>query len=135
MAGPSSSVSVHVKITINPSYTEAFLAALKTTIDAIVAEPLNTFFEVYKHPTEPGVFKLAENWDATAEYLNDVSCPPSGSSGLILRMEQVQLKKEYYKPYYATITPMLVKAPEVEIFDRMGGGWVSVRKESYPGRE
>ncbi|OIW25634.1 hypothetical protein CONLIGDRAFT_684181 [Coniochaeta ligniaria NRRL 30616] len=118
MAGPSSSVSVNVKITINPSYTEAFLAALKTTMDAIVAEPLNTFFEVYQHPTEPGVFKLAENWDATAEYLNDV-----------------QLKKEYYKPYYATITPMLIKAPEVELFDRMGGGWVSVRKDSYPGRE
>jgi hypothetical protein len=45
------------------------------------------------------------------------------------------LKKDYYKSYYATITPMLKKAPEVEIFDRMGGEWVSVRKELYPGRE
>jgi hypothetical protein len=30
---------------------------------------------------------------------------------------------------------MLMKPIEVEIFDRMGGDWVSVRKSSYPGRE
>lgn len=69
----SSSVSVSVKLTIYPAYTEAFLAALKPTMEALIAEPLNTFFEVYKLDKEPGVFKLAENWDATAEYLNDVS--------------------------------------------------------------
>jgi len=69
----SCSVSVHVKVTVYPAYTEAFLAALKPTMDAVVAEPLNTFFEVYKLDKEPGVFKLAENWDSTAEYLYDVS--------------------------------------------------------------
>lgn len=73
MADLSSSVSVHVKLTVFPSYAEAFLVALKPTMDAVTAEPLNTFFEVYQHQKELGVFKLVENWDATTEYLNDVS--------------------------------------------------------------
>lgn len=47
---------------------------------------------------------------------------------------QVQLKKDYYKPYYASITPMLMKPIEVEVFDRIGGEWVRFRKSSYPGR-
>jgi quinol monooxygenase YgiN len=68
----ASSVSVHVKLTINPSHAEAFLTALKPTVEAVIAEPLNTFFEVYKLDKEPGVFKLVENWDATPEYMVNV---------------------------------------------------------------
>ena len=49
--------------------------------------------------------------------------------------KQTQMKKDYITQYFTTITPMLLKAPEVEIFDRMGDEWVSVRKEVYPGRE
>lgn len=70
---PAPTVSVHVKITIKPSCTEAFLAALKPTFEATIAEPLNTFLELYRVDKEPGVFHLVENWNATAEYLMNVS--------------------------------------------------------------
>lgn len=83
MAPLLASVSVHVKLTIYPSYAEAFLVALKPTMEAVIAEPLNTFFEVYQHQKEPGVFKLVENWDATAEYLNDVSPSPPPCSVIL----------------------------------------------------
>ena len=85
----SCSVSVHVKLTVYPAYTEAFLAALKPTMDAVVAEPLNTFFEVYKLDKEPGVFKLAENWDATAEYLNEVLPTPQPTCLCIFESEDI----------------------------------------------
>ncbi|KAG8169861.1 hypothetical protein KVR01_000606 [Diaporthe batatas] len=118
MSASSDSVSVHVKITIKPSCTESFLKVLKPTLDATVAEPLNTFIELYRLEKEPGVFRLVENWDATADYLRNT-----------------QTKKEYYQSYYAAIQPMLLKAPEVEIFDRMPGNhWVGIKKEAYPDK-
>jgi quinol monooxygenase YgiN len=73
MSASSGSVSVHVKLTIKPSCTESFLKALKPTLDATVAEPLNTFFELYRLEKEPGVFRLVENWNATADYMMNVS--------------------------------------------------------------
>lgn len=48
---------------------------------------------------------------------------------------KTQLKKDYYKSYYAAIESMLVKAPEAEILERMPGNeWVSIRKDAYPDR-
>lgn len=70
-SGPS--LSVHVKITIDPSDAEAFLKALQPTYEAVTAEPLNTFFEVYQDARTPGVFKLVENWNASVEYMRTVS--------------------------------------------------------------
>lgn len=70
---PASSISVHVKITVDPSQIDAFLTALKPTFEAVIAEPLNTFFEVYRDDKNPGVFRLVENWDATVEYMMNVS--------------------------------------------------------------
>jgi hypothetical protein len=41
----------------------------------------------------------------------------------------VQLKKEYYKEYLETTTPMWVKPREFEIFERMPGNeWVKVKE-------
>lgn len=77
MSTNSESVSVHVKLTIKPSCIESFLEALKPTLDATVAEPLNTFFELYRQEKEPGVFRIVENWNATADYLINVSSQPS----------------------------------------------------------
>lgn len=76
MSANSESVSVHVKLTIKPSCIESFLEALKPTLDATVAEPLNTFFELYRQEKEPGVFRIVENWNATADYLINVSGQP-----------------------------------------------------------
>lgn len=73
-----SRISVHITITIDPVHTEAFLTALKPSFEHVTAEPLNTFFEVYKDEKQPGVFKIVENWDASVEYMMGVSyMPPS----------------------------------------------------------
>lgn len=73
MAYHGPALSVHVKITVDPSNTEAFLKALKPTFESVIAEPLNTFFEVYQDEKTPGVFKLMENWNATLDYMMNVS--------------------------------------------------------------
>ncbi|KAK8022728.1 hypothetical protein PG993_013495 [Apiospora rasikravindrae] len=116
MGNDESSVSVHVKITVDPSKTKDFLSALEVIFEKTKLEPLNTFLEVYRDDKTPGVFKLAENWNTTADY-----------------MLNVQIKKDYYQAYYAALQPILLKAPEVEMFSRMPDNeWASVRKECYP---
>jgi quinol monooxygenase YgiN len=72
MAYEGPTVSVHVKITIDPSKTDAFLEAFRPTFDGVAAEPLNTFFELYRDERHPGVFKLVENWNATPDYMMQV---------------------------------------------------------------
>ncbi|KAF2189254.1 hypothetical protein K469DRAFT_683683 [Zopfia rhizophila CBS 207.26] len=112
--GPS--LSLHVKITMAPENAKAFLEALNPVYDAVVAEPENTFFEVYQSAEEPGVFKFVENWNATREW-----------------MVNVQLKKDYYKPYLEATKPMFIKPREIEMWDRMDGNeWVAITKDFYP---
>ncbi|KAK8091579.1 hypothetical protein PG997_001940 [Apiospora hydei] len=142
MEDSKSSVSVHVKLTVNPSKTEDFLSALKVIFEKTKLEPLNTFLEIYRDEQSPGMFKLVENWNATADYMMNVSIYVSicvlflrGMTGADNNPHQVQVKKDYYQAYYAALQPILLKAPEVEIFSRMPDNeWVSVRKECYPGR-
>ncbi|KAI1113103.1 hypothetical protein F5Y14DRAFT_418885 [Nemania sp. NC0429] len=72
MAAEKPSISVHVKLTVDPSKTEEFLRALRPTFEEISADPLNTFIEIYRDDKNPGVFRLVENWDVTAEYMMTV---------------------------------------------------------------
>ncbi|KAF1954591.1 hypothetical protein CC80DRAFT_493718 [Byssothecium circinans] len=109
----TSSFSLHVTYYINPAKADDFLAALRPAYEGVIAEPECIFFEVYTSRNEPGTFKLVENWNATEEW-----------------MMNVQLKKDYYKPYLAAIESMQVKPREFEILTRMAGNeWVSVSKE------
>ena len=73
MTTTNPSLSVHVKLTIDPNEIEKFLKALRPTFEAVTAEPLNTFFEVYRDDKTPGVFKLVENWNATVDHMVNVS--------------------------------------------------------------
>ena len=66
-------LSVHVKVTVDPSNTETFLKALEPTFSNVKAEPLNIFCEVYKDGNNPGVFKFVENWNATFDHMMNVS--------------------------------------------------------------
>lgn len=66
-------LSVHVKVTVDPSNTEAFLEALEPTFSNVKAEPLNIFCEIYKDGNDPGVFKFVENWNATMDHMMNVS--------------------------------------------------------------
>jgi quinol monooxygenase YgiN len=76
MAAKKPSISVHVKLTIDPSRIEEFLRALRPTFEEISADPLNTFIEIYRDDKNPGVFKLVENWDVTPEHMLNVRDSP-----------------------------------------------------------
>lgn len=78
----SPQTSVHLKISVLPTHADTFLNALKPVFDAVVADPKNTFFEVYKDDENPGVFKLVENWNATVEYMKEV-CGFSGERSFL----------------------------------------------------
>jgi len=118
MVDTNPGLSVHVKVTVDPSNTEAFLEALEPTFSNVKAEPLNVFCEVYKDGNNPGVFKFVENWNATMDH-----------------MMNVQTKKDYYAHYRENVEPLFIKPQEVEVFSRMPNNeWASVRKESYPDR-
>lgn len=69
----SRSVSVHIKLTVDPNKINEFLEISRPTFEAVSAEPLNTFFEMYRDAKTPGVFKLVENWDADIDYMMNVS--------------------------------------------------------------
>lgn len=68
----TSSISVHITITINPLNNEAFLEALRPTFEAATKEPLNTSMEVFQDANNPGVFRIVENWNASVEYMMSV---------------------------------------------------------------
>ncbi|KAF2707230.1 hypothetical protein K504DRAFT_535755 [Pleomassaria siparia CBS 279.74] len=108
--GPS--ISLHVHITIDPSNVEKFLEALKPGYEGVIAEPENTYFEVFHNPENPGEFKFVENWNGTKEWFMNV-----------------QMKKPYYEPYLAITEPMFIKERTFEIWGRMPGKeWVSVKE-------
>lgn len=71
-AKPTPSVSVHIRLTVDPSKINEFLKISRPMFDAVTAEPLNTFFEMYRDDKTPGVFKLVENWDADIDYMMNV---------------------------------------------------------------
>lgn len=58
MADTDPGLSVHVKVTIDPFNTEAFLKALEPTFINMKAESLSIFCEAYKDRNNPGKFKL-----------------------------------------------------------------------------
>lgn len=136
-------ISVHVTITIDPKDKDTFLAALKPTFDAIKAEPLNLFFEISYDEKNPGVFKLIESWNCTSEYImsvsNSIVTAPFCHDIHVLTNDvcfkiQTQLQKDYYRPYRATVEPLLLKPFEVQIFNRLGSEWASVNASAYPAR-
>ena len=77
MASEQPSLSLHVKIFIDPSNIEEFFKAWDPVYAAVCAEPELTFFEVYHNPEKPGELKWVENWNATVDWLLSVSCAVS----------------------------------------------------------
>ncbi|KAL2145838.1 hypothetical protein VTI28DRAFT_6135 [Corynascus sepedonium] len=111
-------LSIHIKITVHPENSETYLAALRPLFEEATAEPLNIFCEVYRDDKNPGVFRIVENWNCSLDH-----------------MMNVQMKKDYYNPYYEATESLFIKPQVIEIFSRMPGtDWVRVKKEFYPGR-
>ena len=154
MAYTGTSLSVHVKVIVEPSNSEAFLKALEPTFRNVIAEPLNIFCEVYQDEKNPGVFRFVENWNATLDHMMNVSGRFHFESGVVPARhsctiktrscedailsrpaKQVQRHKPYYKHYREVVEPLFIKPQEVEIFSRMPGNeWASIRTEFYRDR-
>jgi hypothetical protein len=70
----------HSTFPINPSpnpntHTHSHptvLAALKPAYEAVIAEPENTFFEVFQNPANAGEFRFVEHWNASVEWFMNV---------------------------------------------------------------
>jgi hypothetical protein len=68
----NTALSVHVKITVDPANSDAFLAVLRPLFEKVTAEPLNVFCEVYRDEKNPGVFRIVENWNASLDHMMNV---------------------------------------------------------------
>ena len=89
---PSHGLTLEVTIHLLPSNVETFLTHFRPAFEAVVAEPECTFFELFTDPENPGTLHWVESWTKSKEWLFEV-----------------QLKKEYYKPYFAATEKMFVK--------------------------
>ncbi|KAF2676953.1 hypothetical protein K458DRAFT_424314 [Lentithecium fluviatile CBS 122367] len=69
-AGPF--LSVHITLHIDPTKLDTFFEVVRTTYDAVTAEPENIFFEVYQSADKPGVFRFVEHWNASMEWMTNV---------------------------------------------------------------
>ncbi|KAL5337369.1 hypothetical protein BJX70DRAFT_245006 [Aspergillus crustosus] len=96
------SLSLHVNISIAPENLPRFFEALKPAFEKVTAEPECTFFEIYQDPQNPGELSWVENWSASVEWL-----------------VEVQLKREYYKPYLEITEPMFLRPREFKLLSRV----------------
>jgi len=115
MATTSPTLTMILKVTVDPSNVAAFLSALKPVYDGVSSTPECTFVQLLQSPAQPGVFKIVETWNATMEWL-----------------QTVQLKKPYYAVLAEKVQPLYTKPQEIEVWEGMPGGeWVGVSKEFY----
>ena len=81
-----------VKIFIAPQSVPEFLAHFKAAYDAVLAEPECLFFTVGTSPSEPGVVSWTEGWVKDVDWFMNV-----------------QIKKEYYQPYFEATERLFLK--------------------------
>lgn len=98
--------SLHLDVTVAPENVDKFLAAFKPCYEAVIAEPENTFFEVFQEADQPGHFRIVENWSKGKDWFM-----------------AVQLTKDYYKPYLEATESMWIKPREFKLMDRMAPEW------------
>lgn len=108
-------LSLHVTVFVAPTDVEKFFSYLRPAYEKVAAEPECTFFEVFTSPTEPGAIHWVEGWTKDTKWLLEV-----------------QLQKEYYKPYFAATEQMFVKPREYKIYDKLPG-WATAKPEHFEG--
>ncbi|KAL4786805.1 glycoside hydrolase superfamily [Aspergillus varians] len=114
MAAPSPpSISLHITLFIAEENVEKFFEAFRPVYEKVIAEPECTFFELYQSQSDPGEISLVENWSASVEWLMGV-----------------QIKKDYYLPFFEATEPMFVKPREAKVVNRVGAPYVTVKKEN-----
>jgi quinol monooxygenase YgiN len=70
---PYMTISIHVKVTVDPSNVKPFIAAFNRAKAVSIALPECLSSELYVNPNVPGQFKYVEDWHATLEWIMDVS--------------------------------------------------------------
>ncbi|KAF9041982.1 hypothetical protein BDZ89DRAFT_1128671 [Hymenopellis radicata] len=94
-----------IVITIPSSKLDEFLEAFRPAYDGVIAEKENTLFELsIREDKEAGevVIHLVEAWTCTLEWFMGV-----------------QVKKEYYKAYFAITEPMFTKERQANVWKRV----------------
>lgn len=90
-------------IKIDPADTETFLKAFRECWVQVCKEPECIYFDIFHSQTEPGRFHFVEVWSKGNDWFMDV-----------------QIKKDYYKPYWE-ITRPLWKERDMHVYDRVEG--------------
>ncbi|KAJ4190500.1 hypothetical protein NW767_011327 [Fusarium falciforme] len=104
-------ISLHVTVYVDPENVPKFLEHFKPVYDKVVAEPECTFFEVYQSSEDPGTLHWVENWNQTTDWLLNV-----------------QIRKDYYKEYFAATEPMFVKPREFKVYNRLGSPYYTAKE-------
>ncbi|KAM0718817.1 hypothetical protein Q7P37_005889 [Cladosporium fusiforme] len=103
---------LNVRMTIHPSSLPAFLAGMKPAYDAVLLEPECVFFNL----------GVCEDVDLLGtgdkDDKKDETCTVSFSEGWNCTLDwfqNVQLKRDYYKPYQEATVKLYTKPPAFEI--------------------
>jgi len=90
-------------IHIDPTNVDEFLEAFRACWVQVCREPECIYFDVFHSKTEPGRFHFVEIWNKDNDWFMEV-----------------QIKKDYYKPYW-DITRPLWEARDLHTYDRLSG--------------
>ncbi|KPI36649.1 uncharacterized protein AB675_10083 [Cyphellophora attinorum] len=90
-------------IKIDPANIDKFLQAFRACWLEVCKEPECIYFEVFHSKTEPGRFQFVEVWNKDNDWFMEV-----------------QIKKDYYKPYWDITRPLWVDR-DLHEYDRLSG--------------
>ncbi|KAH0841655.1 hypothetical protein FOPE_07109 [Fonsecaea pedrosoi] len=96
----------HVTFHVADADADEFLRHLRTTFEAVTAEPECLFVDTYWDPRHHGTIRIVEEWACDREWFVNVQMP-----------------KKYYDAYRAATEDMYIKERSVEDWERIPGWW------------
>ncbi|KAK4944559.1 hypothetical protein LTR10_015993 [Elasticomyces elasticus] len=90
-------------IKVDSADIDKFLDAFRTCWLAVCKEPECVYFDVFHSQIDPGLFHFVEVWTKDNDWFMEV-----------------QIKKEYYKPYWDITRPLWVNR-DLHVYDRLSG--------------
>lgn len=90
-------------IKVDPDKINEFLVAFRTCWVAVCKEPECVYFDVFHSQIEPGLFHFVEVWSKDNDWFMDI-----------------QIKKEYYKPYWNITRPLWLNR-DMHAYSRLNG--------------
>lgn len=90
-------------IQVDPGDVDRFLVAFRKCWLEVCKEPECVYFEVFQSQAEAGLFHFVEVWARDNEWFMEV-----------------QIKKEYYKPYWEITKPLWIHR-DLHTYNRLSG--------------